>query len=165
MGNINHVKFASAAPVAAQTIQSEDYDAGGEGVGYHDASAGNTGGQYRTDGVDIEATTDTGGGYNVGWISAGEWLKYTVSVQAAGAYTLRARVAANGTGGTFHVEMGGTNVTGPLAIPDTGGWQAWRDVTAAVTLSAGPQAMRVVFDAAGPTGVVGNINYVRLEPR
>jgi len=29
----------------------------------------NVGGQYRPDeGVDIEKTSDTGGGYNVGWI-------------------------------------------------------------------------------------------------
>ena len=166
VGNINYVSFATGTvPVPAQTIQAESYDAGGEGVGYHDTTAGNTGGQYRTDGVDIEVTTDTGGGYNVGWIAATEWLKYTVSVPAAGSSTLRARVAANGAGGTFHVEVGGVNVTGPLTIPNTGGWQAWRDVTATVTLAAGSQPMRVVFDSAGPTGVVGNLNYIRLEPQ
>lgn len=165
VGNINYVRFASSAPpAAAQTIQAEDYDSGGEGAGYHDTTAGNTGGQYRGDGVDIELTTDTGGGYDVGWISSTEWLKYTVSLPTAGTYTLRARVAANGAGGTFHVEIGGSNVTGPLVIPNTGGWQAWRDVTATVTLPAGVQAMRVVFDSAGATGVVGNLNYIRLEP-
>ena len=160
------VSNGSAPPPAKPvpgTIQAEDYDSGGEGVGYHDTTAGNTGGQYRMDGVDIERTLDTGGGYDVGWIAPTEWLNYTVSVSAAGTYTLTARVAANGAGGTFHVEFGGRDVTGPLTIPNTGGWQMWANVSATVTLNAGLQSMRVVFDRAGLTGVVGNVNYVRLD--
>ncbi len=35
------------------TIEAENYDLGGEGVAYHDATAGNSGGLYRTDDVDI----------------------------------------------------------------------------------------------------------------
>ena len=92
-----------------------------------------------------------------------EWLNYTVSVSTAGAYTLIARVAAEGVGGTFHVEFAGIDVTGPLSIPNTGGWQAWTNVTATVTLAAGVQSMRVVVDRAGPTDIVGNLNYIRLD--
>ena len=36
------------------TIQAEDYNLGGEGVAYHDTTAGNEGGAYRHDDVDIE---------------------------------------------------------------------------------------------------------------
>jgi hypothetical protein len=72
-------------------------------------------------------------------------------------------VAANGPGGTFHVEIGGANVTGPLSIPNTGGWQAWIDVVATVNLSAGTQPMRFVVDGLGSTGIVGNLNYLRFE--
>ena len=46
-------------------IEAEDYKFGGEGVGYHDTTAGNTGGDYRSDDVDIAGLR--GGGYNVGW--------------------------------------------------------------------------------------------------
>src|SRR5213593_3231803 len=95
-------------------------------------------------------------------MSAGEWLNYTVSVAQSGSYTLTARVAANGAGGTFHVEFGGVNKTGPLTIPNTGGWQAWADVTATVSLTAGTQSMRIVEDANGATGVFGNVNYVQF---
>ena len=49
---------------------------------------GNAGGAYRPTDVDIETTADTGGGYNLGWVAAGEWLKYTVNVTAAGNYNL-----------------------------------------------------------------------------
>ena len=82
---------------------------------------------------------------------------------SAGTYTLTARVAADGPGGTFHIEFGGKDVTGPLTIPDTGGWQSWTNVSATVTLAAGVQSMRVIVDRTGATGIVGNLNYVRLQ--
>ena len=41
--------------VVPGTIEAEDYDNGGEGVAYHDTVAGNQGGAYRSDDVDIEA--------------------------------------------------------------------------------------------------------------
>jgi predicted amidohydrolase len=168
VGNLNYVKFDKVTPPGAPvpgTIQAEDYDTGGEGVAYHDLTPTNYGGKYRTDGVDIEATTDAGGGFNVGWIDPGEWLHYTVAVATAGKYVVTARVAAEGAGGTFHVEFGGQDVTGPMIIPNTGGWQSWTNVTATTTVSlaAGSQSMRVVIDRAGATGVVGNLNYVKLE--
>src|SRR5690242_17504633 len=75
-----------ASRVQAQTIslpgqfEAENFDNGGEGVAYHDVEAANLGGQYRpTEGVDIQATSDTGGGFNVGWTKAGEWLRYAVN--------------------------------------------------------------------------------------
>src|SRR6516162_9399903 len=49
-------------------IEAEDYDTNGAGVSYQDTAPGNSGNVYRQDDVDIEPTTDTGGGYNVGWI-------------------------------------------------------------------------------------------------
>jgi hypothetical protein len=113
--------------------------------------------------VDIEQTSDAGGGFDVGWLDRGEWLTYTVSVAAAGSYKLTARVAASGPGGTFHVEVGGANVTGPLSIPNTGGWQSWVDVVATVNLAAGTQSMRFVVDGLGSTGIVGNLNYLRFD--
>jgi hypothetical protein len=58
------------------------------------------------------------------------------------------------------VEVGGVNVTGPLAIPNTLGWQNWTNVTATVTLGAGVQQMRVVADGLGSSGIFGNLNYV-----
>ena len=53
----------------------------------------------RTD-VDIESTTDTGGGYNVGRTRPGEWLKYSVTVASAGTYDLDVRVAQHRHGRT-----------------------------------------------------------------
>ena len=50
-------------------------------------------GTYRTDGVDLEPTSDTavaGTGYVLGWRTAGEWL-LTVNAQA-GKYAVSGRV-------------------------------------------------------------------------
>jgi hypothetical protein len=171
-GNLNFLRLTAAAAGPAPfggtprevpgTIQAEDFDEGGRGVAYHDTSAGNAGGAYRNTDVDLQATSDAGGGYNIGWMTAGEWLRYTIAVPSSGTYSLTARVAAHGAGGTFHVEVDGVDRTGPLVIPDTGGWQVWRDVTATVTLNAGVRKMRFVADANGPTGVFGNLNFVRI---
>jgi hypothetical protein len=152
----------AAAASLPGTIQAEDFDDGANGVAYRDNSAGNAGGQYRASDVDIEVTSDTSGGYDVGWTSAGEWLNYTVDVAAAGTYDIGFRVASSGTGGTFHLEVNGANKTGTLSVPNTGGWQKWTQVTkTGVTLAAGQQVWRLVMDTNGSSGAVGNFNYLR----
>jgi endonuclease/exonuclease/phosphatase family metal-dependent hydrolase len=152
--------FTGTPAAVPGTIQAEDFDNGGEGMAYHDSGSGNAGGAYRQTGVDLEASTE--GGYNVGWIAPGEWLKYTVNVAAAGTYTATFRVASYGQGGTFHLEMNGANVTGGLTVPNTGGWQKWTTLSRTVTLSAGQQSARLVFDTAGSSGAIGNVNWIKF---
>jgi hypothetical protein len=160
------VPFSGIAAVLPGTIQAENFDVGAGGVAYRDLSSGNAGGQYRVTDVDIGLTTDTGGGYNVGWTSAGEWLKYTVNVASAGTYDLDVRVASSGTGGTFHVEIDAVDLTGRLTVPNTGGWQKWVTVRkSGVALAAGQHVLRLVMDTNGPTNAVGNFNYLRVSPR
>ena len=151
--------ISSNSPVR---IEVENFDIGGEGVAYHDTDAGNNGGQYRAaDAVDIESTTDIGGGYDVGWIANGEWLTYTVRVEAPGTYTLRIRVARQSTGsGSARVLFGGMDKTGTLGITSTGGWQTWTTIVKpGITLSAGTQIMRIemLSDAF-------NVNWIELSP-
>jgi hypothetical protein len=129
------------------TIQAEDYDLGGEGIAYHDSDAGNNGGGYRNDSVDVRGCSDTGGGYQVGWTAAGEWLNYTLNVISKGSYTLNSRIASGGGGGTIHIEFDGINVSGPINIPDTGSYDTWQTLTQTVQLSAGPHIMRVSIDS------------------
>lgn len=141
--------------VLPATIEAEDFDNGGEGVAYHDTDAGNNGSQYRTsEDVDIEACGDAGGGYNVGWVAPGEWLEYNVSVPTAGDYSIDIRVASQSASGTFHLEFNGTDKTGDITVPVTGGWQTWTTVSATATLPAGVQTMRFA-----PTADGFNVNY------
>lgn len=139
-------------------IEIEDFDRGGEGIAYHDASTANQGNQYRpNEGVDLENCSE--GGFNIGYVATGEWLEYTVNVTAAGAYTFTARVANPGAAKPFHAELDGQNITGNITVPTTGGFQAWQDVTATTpALTAGVHVLRISLDAADY-----NINYVTFS--
>lgn len=153
------VPFHGSPILIPGKIEAENFDIGGPGIAYHDTTAGNSGNQYRTqEDVDIENCSDTGGGYNVGWVSQGEWLAYTLDVPAAGEYTIQARAASQSTGGRFRLEFNGVDKTGNIIVPTTGGWQSWTTVSTTVTLSAGKQVMRFVSDAADY-----NVNYFTIS--
>ncbi len=129
------------------TIEAENFDNGGEGVAYHDTTPGNSGGAYRQTDVDIEPAA--GGGYDIGWIAAGEWLNYTMNVAVAGSYTVQLRVASP-NGGTIHVGFNGpSNVWQSVALRNTGGWQSWMTLSFTATLGAGTQQMTLLFDTGG----------------
>lgn len=130
-------------------IEAENYDNGGEGIAYHDLDAGNTLSQYRTtEGVDIEGCTDTNGGYDVGATHTSEWLEYTVNITKAGVYTFQARVAATTTGRALHAELDGKNITGTIAIPNTGGWQTWTTVNVTTpVLTTGKKVLRIYMES------------------
>ncbi len=142
------------------TVQAENYDTGGQGVAYNVTAVNGTGNSYRSDGVDLEATTDTGGGYDVGWTAAGQWFKYTVNVATAGTYTVGLRLAApTAVADALHIDnSSGTNLSGNVAAPATGGYQDWTTVNATVTLPAGTQTLTLDQDAAG-----WNVNYLTFS--
>ncbi len=175
VGNLNYLRIASGstssnpAPFTGGpfplpgTVQAENFDNGGQGVAYADATTGNEGGAYRTTDVDIADAIDTGDGYTLGWVGAGEWVQYTVTVGTAGTCDIEARVASAGAGGTFRIEVNGVDKTGPITVPDTGGWQSWTTIRkTGVSLGAGGQVWRVVMLTDGATGAVGNFNWFRV---
>jgi beta-glucanase (GH16 family) len=136
----------------AAVFQAESYNA------FNDTTAGNQGGAFRSDNVDIEATADTGGGYDVGWIETGEWLVYNnLSIPATGSYTVKMRVASP-SGATASVDLNaGAIVLGDFAIPSTGGWQNWTTVTKTVNLNAGTYNLGVFAKSAG-----WNFNWIEV---
>jgi hypothetical protein len=109
-------------------------------------------------GVQLEATTDTGGGQDVGWIDAGDWMVYPITVNTAGSYTISYRVASPNSGKSLSSDLnaGGTQL-GSVPIPNTGGWQNWTTVTQTVQLPAGTYN----FGINGGTGGF-NINWFTL---
>jgi Carbohydrate binding module (family 6) len=121
------------------TIKAADFDNGGEGIAFHEATPSG-GSSYRSGGVDVYDDI-------VVFPETGEWLEYTVDVVNAGTYTLVAQVAAVNPGSVFHIELDGVDVTGPLAIPVTSGWSDWSSVVkAGVSLPAGRHVLRVFVD-------------------
>jgi beta-glucosidase-like glycosyl hydrolase len=149
--------FGGTPAAVPGTVQAANYDTGGQAVAYNVTSTNGTANSYRSDGVDLEATADTqdtspaGGADDIGWTAAGQWFKYTVEVSTAGTYTVSFRVAAPGAvADALHIaNAAGSNLTGSVAVPGTGGYQTWTTVTASVTLAAGEQTLTVDQDAAG----------------
>lgn len=129
-------------------IEAEDYDA------YFDTTAPNLGGAYRNDGVDIEATRDLSGGYNVGYIQNGEWLEYKVSVPEAGSYNLDLRLAARGS--DTYVLSANDQI---VEFSGTGGFQNWTTISAdPLLLSEGENTIRITALSDR-----FNINYLQLS--
>jgi len=133
------------------TVQAANYDTGGQGVAYSVTSVNGSANSYRSDGVDLETTSDTGGGYDLGWTATGQRFNYTVDVATAGTYTVSFRVAApSAVTDALHIaNSSGTNLSGNVTIPSTGGWQTWTTVTGTVTLPAGVQTLTVDQDNGG----------------
>ena len=155
----------TGTPIALPgTIQAENYDIGGEGVAYHDTTAGNSGGAYRSNNVDIIKTSDSSGSYNLKSVRAGEWLAYSVSVATAGTYTVDLRIASDGPGGTVHLALDGANITGLNVLPDTGGWSTWKTVSkSGIAFPAGNHILKLVIDANGSGGTAADINWLAVH--
>jgi peptidoglycan/xylan/chitin deacetylase (PgdA/CDA1 family) len=151
--------FGGAARAIPGTVQAEDFDNGGNDCGYLDTTTGNNGASYRTtESVDIQATGDTGGGFNIGWVAAGEYLDYTVSVGSAGNYRLELRTATTAAGKTVDVSVGGVLVADNLAVTNTGSYQSYATISVpSVALTAGSKELRVLFNQGSV-----NLNWIRF---
>lgn len=136
-------------------IFAANYDLGRSGEAHLDQTTNspyNTGSSYRNDSVDIEECSDVAPtlGYDTGWLDAGDWMKYTVPVIPAGPFAITARAASASGGGKFYVEVGGSNVTGLVNVPATGGWQSWTTLTPRLFTNTTPAgSFRVVVDTGG----------------
>lgn len=114
---------------------------------------------FANNGVQTETTTDTGGGQNVGWIEANDWMAYSnITIPTTGSYTIEYRVASP-SGGRLSADLnGGGILLGEVAIPATGGWQNWTTVTQTVNINAGTYNFGVFAKTGG-----WNINWIRIK--
>ncbi len=157
----NGTPFSGSPAMVPGRIEAENYDIGGEGVAYHDADANNVGLAYRPDeGVDIENSNE--GGFDVYWITAGEWLEYTIEVQETGLYNFVARVATVPGFGNFKILIDNVDVSGIRPVLHTGGFQEWSNIEIDdVQLQAGMHIMRLEFDSpSDPSGWLFSLNYI-----
>ncbi len=142
-------------------IQVEDYDKGGLATAYSDSTSGNLGGAYRSDNVDVQTTSDIGGGYNLGWIEKGEWLEYTIDSVSSGIYDIYLRVAAvTDNRKSITLQLDGENL-GIASFYGTNGWQNWTTIKIGnVNVQAGEnKVLRLNMTSGG-----FNMNWIEFVP-
>ncbi|MDX6740611.1 ThuA domain-containing protein [Actinocorallia sp. A-T 12471] len=101
----------------------------------------------------VEPFTKAGanGGRTLGYIDPGDWAAYN-NVAVGGATSFRARVVSGGPGGTIQVRTGSPTgpVLGSAAVPNTGSWTTFADVTAPLTgVPAGNANIYLTFTGSG----------------
>ena len=145
--------YSGSAIQIPGTFEAGHYDSfeGGNasGISYVDISTVNEG-DFRIDEA-VDVASVNGEGATIGWISAGEWVEYTVDVENSGLYDLTFRYAsgnANG-GGPFHLEVEGTKISSDISLNSTSNsnWSTFTSKTVnAIPLYKGKQVLRLNFD-------------------
>jgi beta-glucosidase len=128
---------------ALSQIQAESYDA--------------------QSGTQLESTSDTGGGQNVGFIAPGDWLAYDLDFGTASPATVTTRLASGASSGSIQYRLDST--TGPVIatvpVSSTGGWQTWTTATTNLTGTAtGVHRVYLTFTGAG--GDFVNLNWLQF---
>lgn len=141
--------YSEHASLIPGIIEVEDYDRGGQGKAYSDSEVMNNGNAYRKDeGVDVEMNSP--GNYNVGWTNGGEWLEYTVNVAENSIYTIKTVAASPNNNSSIRYKLDGSDITGSVVIPNTGGWQNYRTVsTKGISLDAGTHILQLFEETGG----------------
>ena len=137
------------------TIEAEDFDAGAEGLSYHDSDNQKEGDatSYRSNGGGVDIVKGNGG-YAIGYTATGEWLEYSVNVTVAGEYTCEAFASCGSEGGSaFSISLVKDGQVTPLCkinVPMTANsdWGVYKAVKEKfnVPLEAGEQILRITID-------------------
>ena len=117
-------------------------------------------------GTQTEDTTDAGGGKDVGWVNNGDWLRFNdVDFGATPPTKLVARVSSQSDNGgrmELRIDTPASQPVATIQVSNTGGWQNWQTVTAAVTPVTGLHTVFVTFaNDAGDEFM--NLNYFSLR--
>src|SRR6266853_1135991 len=113
-------------------------------------------------GLETETTSDSGGGYDVGYADNGDWAHYKSVNFGSGVSSVNLRAASAGNGGTleFHLDSITGTLIGTATIPVTAGWQTWTTVSAPIAGATGVHDLYLVFKG---TTSIGNVNWFRFQ--
>ena len=113
-------------------------------------------------GVETEGTSDSGGGYDVGFINNGGFVHFKSVNFGTGVSSVNVRTASAGNGGTaeFHLDSLTGALVGTATLPVTGGWQTWTTVSAPISGASGLHDLYVVFK--GGTSI-SNVNWFKFQ--
>jgi glucosylceramidase len=139
---------------------------------FNSTAGNNTLGNYLTWGLETELTSDTNGGYDVGFSTDGDYAVYKNVNFSTGVSTVMARLACDqnsggNCGGTleFHLDSVSGTLVASVTIPSTGGWETWQTTPAAnVAGASGVHDLYVLFRApTSGTASLGNVNWFQFN--
>ncbi|MEU6204307.1 ThuA domain-containing protein, partial [Micromonospora musae] len=102
-------------------------------------------------GVSAVGKGGANGGQTLGYVEPGDWAAYN-GLDLTGVTSFRSRVVSGGPGGTIQVRTGSTTgpVLGSVAVPNTGGWNTFADVTTTLSgVPSGAQNLYLTFTGSG----------------
>jgi endoglucanase len=112
-------------------------------------------------GLELEACSDAGGGYNTGYADVGDYLDYLIYVPEAGDYALDFRVATE----RYHAGLSilrdagdGFQIIGSISFSRTGGWQNWETQSTSLHLEAEKYLLRLLV-----SGEEHNLNWFEFR--
>ncbi|WP_374164287.1 cellulase family glycosylhydrolase [Arcticibacter sp. MXS-1] len=139
-------------------INAADYDLGRNGYAYFDRDtadyhvstgtqgAGNRGGLYRNDGVDISPDPADSTTYCVTEAQAGEWLQYTIDVRKAGSCNISVRLMSTAPS-TVSLWINGQKRGNQVTVPSTASQNVWRAAEMGqYEMAEGKNTIRIYID-------------------
>ena len=124
-------------------------------------------GDNTTFGLETETTSDTNGGYDLGFSSDGDYAVYKNMDFGTGVAGVTTRLACNGNcGGTleFHLDSVSGTLAASVTIPATATWQTWTTTAATPASATGVHDLYVVFKAPpSSTSSLGNFNWFQFN--
>lgn len=112
-------------------------------------------------GIELENTTDEGGGQNIGFLDRGDFLDYFVDVAQTGIYLVEYRTAALSEQGAVSISLIEDEVETTLDLTrfqPTGDWQTWTTTSSQVRLPEGRHQLRVRIEAS-----LFNMNWMQFS--
>ncbi len=113
-------------------------------------------------GVEIEANTnDTG--MNIGYIQNGDYTVYQKVDFGSGATKFQASAGSESNGGNIEIRLDSLTGTliGTCAVPNTGGWKTWTDVSCDVSGVTGEHDVYLKF--AGTSDYLFNLDWFKFS--
>ncbi len=113
-------------------------------------------------GLETETTSDTTGGYDLGYVTNGAYAVYENVDFGSGVSSVNVRTASGGNGGTleFHLDSPTGATVATVGLPVTGGWQNWQTVNATASGATGVHTLYAVFSG---TGGIANVNWFQFQ--
>ena len=116
------------------------------------------------DGIGVEGCTDVGGGENIGYLHAGDYIDYYINAKFSGSFQVSYRNASDGQNGSLEMQLidslGNSTTLNQVNFTATGGWQNWQTTNTSEVfwLNKGIHHIRILI-----TNQEFNLNWFRFD--